>query len=123
MTGAKLDFGDSDEHTEAVSGTSNGYSIAIGAYDPNDDEKHWQACEYSSKQPEIARQRIIVPPPLYDESSFVKYDVEMLKNYSGFAFRLLDRSIQEINFPVAWVENKYKGLELYYEDAVELWTT
>lgn len=118
LIGSSLHFGDRDEHTEAVSGTANGYSIAIGAYDPNDDEKIRQACEYSS----IHGLKKVVPPPRYDESRFVQYDVKMLADHSGFSFRLLERSIQEIVFPVAWVENKYKG-RCEYEDAVKLWVT
>lgn len=121
LIGSPLHFGDSDEHTEAVSGTANGYSIAVGAYDPNDDEKMLQAVEYSAMQGFDAR-GIIMPPPQYDERHFIEYDVEMLADHSGFAFRLLDRSIQEIVFPVAWVKNEHQGL-LDYEAAVELWTT
>lgn len=121
LTGSRLHFGDSDEHTEAVSGTSNGYSIAIGAYDPNDDEKMRQADDYSSSRGDTPR-NMIMPPPQYDESCYVQYDVEMSEDYSGFSFRLLERSIQEIRFPVAWVKNEHEGL-LEYEGAVELWTT
>lgn len=40
LQGAKLEFGDSDERTECVSGRSNGYCIALGSYLPNDDEKN-----------------------------------------------------------------------------------
>lgn len=119
LTGDKLHFGGSDEHTEAVSGTFNGYSIAIGAYDPNDDEKLDQACKYSHRQ---GFHNMIVPPPQYDESRFVQYDVQMLEDYSGFSFRLLENTIQEIKFPAAWVKNKYENLP-DYEAAVELWTT
>lgn len=99
----------------------NGYSIAIGSYDPNDAEKMEQAYKYSKKQGFPAH-NMIVPPSQYDESQFVEYDVEMLKDYSGFSFRLLENSIQEIKFPVAWIKNKYENL-LDYEAAVELWTT
>ena len=119
LAGSKLHFGDSDEHTEAVSGTFNGYSIAIGAYDPNDDEKVFQAEKYSLKKGFVD---IIVPPPQYDESRFRAYNVEMLRDYSGFRFRLLDYAIQEIKFPVAWIKNDYEG-QSEYEAAVELWTT
>ena len=119
LTGDPLHFGDSDEHTEAVSGTFNGYSIAIGAYDPNDDEKLDQASRYSKKQ---GFHGVIVSLSQYDESRFVQYDVEMLENYSGFSFRLLENSVQEIKFPIAWVKNKHRNLP-DYEAAVELWTT
>lgn len=121
IKGGQLHFGSSDEHTAAVSGTLNGYSIAIGSYDPNDEEKLEQAYKYSEKQGFLAR-NMIIHPSQYDESQFVEYDVEMLENHSGFAFRLLDDSIQEIEFPVAWIKNEYENL-LDYEEAVELWTT
>ncbi len=121
LTGSVLHYGDSDEHTEAVSGTANGYSIAIGAYDPNDDEKIRQAFEYSSVQGRLP-QNMLVQPPRYDESCFGEYDVEMLEDYSGFSFRLLERSVKEIVFRVAWVKNDYTAPS-EYEAAVELWTT
>ena len=121
ITGCQLHYGDSDEHTEAVSGTLNGYSIAIGSYDPNDEEKMAQAYEYSRKQGFLAC-NMIKCPPQYDESCFVQYDVEMLEDCSGFRFCLLENTIQEISFSVAWVKNKYENL-LDYEDAVEFWTT
>ncbi len=122
LTGTALHYGDSDEHTEAVSGTANGYSIAIGAYDPNDDEKIRQACEYSSAQGHLA-QKTLVPPPEYDESRFKQYDVKMLEDHSGFSFRLLERSVKEIVFRVAWVKHSESVDFSEYEAAVELWTT
>lgn len=122
LTGTILHYGDSDEHTEAVSGTANGYSIAIGSYDPNDDEKIRQAFEYSSAQEHLP-QNMIVQPPQYDESCFEEYDVEMLEDYSGFSFRLLERSVKEIVFRVAWVKNDEYTASSEYEDAVGLWTT
>lgn len=121
LTGSQLQYGDSDEHTEAVSGTSSGYSIAIGACDPNDDEKMKQAYEHSEKHGFLAH-NIIVSPSRYDESQFVQYDVEMLTDHSGFSFHLIESSIEEISFPVAWIKNRYKNL-LDYEAAVEFWTT
>ena len=42
-----LALGNSDERTICVSGMANGYSIAIGAYDPNEEEKMRQAERYS----------------------------------------------------------------------------
>lgn len=107
LKGSQLHYGDSDEHTEAVSGSANGYSIAIGSYDPNDAEKICQA---------------LISTAQYDKSRFVQYDVEMLDDYSGFSFRLLENSVQEIIFPVAWVENECEGIA-DYEGAVEFWTT
>lgn len=121
LSGGQLHDGGSDEHTAAVSGTLNGYSIAIGAYDPNEEEKLRQACKHAEGSDRLSRKRIALPAQ-YDESRFIQYDVGMLENYAGFAFRLLGSSIEEIVFPVAWVRNKYPNLP-EYEDAVELWTT
>ena len=50
LVGTKLNYGDSDERTECVSGCSNGYCIALGCYSPNDDEKMEQAYDYSEKK-------------------------------------------------------------------------
>lgn len=122
LTGTALHYGDSDEHTEAVSGTANGYSIAIGAYDPNDDEKISQAYEYSSAQGYLAQKRL-VPPSRYDESRFERYVVEMPEDHSGFSFRLLERSVKEIIFRVAWVKHNENAEYSEYEAAVEFWTT
>ena len=128
LTGGKLSYGDSDENTVAVSGISNGYSIAIGAFDHNDDEKLSQAYIYSRKDDFDGFDSFE-----YDKSNFIKYDVEMLEDYSGFSFRLLDKSEKYINFPVAWIENNYTDFIDYYENdeyyktyyllAVENWTT
>lgn len=121
LTGTRLGFGGSDEHTEAVSGSANGCSIAIGAYDPNDDEKQRQAYEYSQQQGFLAR-RMILPPPQYDKSRFVGYEVDMLEDYSGFRFRRLEKTVQEICFTVAWVACEPEHCT-EYEAAVEFWTT
>lgn len=121
LHGAKLHYGDSDEHTECVSGSANGYSIAIGAYDPNDEDKMDQAYAYSKATGYLAK-RVLVCPPEYDESKFIRYDVEMLEDCSGFRFRLIDLSWPTVIFPVAWIKNE-PGEEMYYEGAVEFWTT
>lgn len=119
LNGAKLRYGYSDESTECISGSSNGYSIAIGAFDPNDDEKVAQAFSYSKAQ---GITYAIVPPPEYDESKFSQYDVEMLEDFSGFWFRLIDTQHPIIQFPVAWIKNE-PGAEIEYEWVVECWTT
>lgn len=127
LSDCKLHYGDSDEHTVAVSGIYDGYSIAIGAYDPNDDEKMHQA--YARLHKEKKSHHNIK----YDKSRFVRYEIDMLGDYSGFVFRLLDKSEKNIKFPVAWIENNYTSFMDYYENdeyyehhylaAVENWTT
>lgn len=118
VKGAELSYGSSDEHTECVSGTSNGCSIAMGAYDPNDEAKLRQAAEYSKKR---GYEGMIVDPPEFDKSCFKKCDVQMLDDFSGFSFQLIDRSNAWIVFPAAWIKNVSDSEEC--EDAVEIWTT
>lgn len=118
LAGCKMHYGCSDEHTECVSGRSNGFCIAIGAYDINDDEKisqmeaYWHAKGYYGYIQALSQ---------YDERSFHCYDVEMLDDYSGFRFHLIDRCAPKIEFTVAWM--KITGDPDYCEDAVEFWTT
>ena len=121
LKGAQLRYGDSDEHTECISGCSNGYCIAIGTWLPNDDEKLRQAEDYSERMGFLKRNSIIEPPQ-YDTSKFKEYDVEMSDDCSGYTFYLIDDTISEIFFSVAWI--KSNGVdELEYESAVQFWTT
>ena len=121
LKGTQLVYGDSDEHTECISGCSNGYCIAIGAWLPNDDEKLRQAEEYSEKMG-FLKHNLIVEPHQYDTSKFREYDVEMLDDSSGYSFYLIDDTISEIFFSVAWI--KSNGVDdLKYESAVQYWTT
>lgn len=113
LLGTPLHFGGSDAHTEAVSGTLCGYSIATGAYDPNDEEKIRQAVR------RLAAGEAAEP---CDESGFTGYTLERLADCGGFSFRLLDRSMAEILFAVAYVENG-RAAPSEYEAAVEFWTT
>lgn len=118
LTGTKLNFGCSDEHTECVSVCSNGYCIALGCFSPNDDRKLAQAEAYSKKQGYSYIQMLTH----YDESRFFGYDVEMKNDYSGFEFHLIDYYFSEISFPVAWIKCE-TGCEDDYEGAVQFWTT
>lgn len=121
MPNTKLEFGDSDERTECVSGCSNGYCIAIGAYSPNDDEKQEQAYAYSKKMG-FLKHHFIQDPPTFDESKFTEYDVERLDDNSGFSFHLIDNQRSKIRFYVAWIRSE-KSYEVHYEGAVQYWTT
>ena len=121
LEGTQLEYGDADEHTECVSGCSNGYCIAIGTWLPNDDEQLRQAYEYSEKIGCLKHGSLIYPPQ-YDTSKFVKYDVEMSDDCSGYSFYLIDDTVSELTFPVAWI--KSNGIDdLEYESAVQFWTT
>lgn len=120
LKGAQLEYGDADEYVECISGCLNGYCIAIGAWLPNDDEKLRQAEEYSEKMG-FLKYNSIVEPPQYDTSRFKEYDVEMSDDRSGYSFYLIDDTISEISFSIAWI--KSNGVDdLEYESAVEYWT-
>ena len=120
LKGTQLVYGDSDEHTECISGCSNGYCIAIGTWLPNDDEKLQQAEEYSEKMG-FLKYNSIIEPPQYDTSRFKEYDVEMSDDCLGYSFYLIDDTISEIFFSVAWI--KSNGVDdLEYESAVQYWT-
>lgn len=112
LSGTKLEFNDSDERTESVAGRFNGYAIAIGDYDPNDDEKDQQMRDWGPNHP---------IPFVFDESKFRKYDVERLEDDSGFRFHLVDRDFDSICFKVAWIQCE-KGWESDFESAAAFWT-
>lgn len=121
LEGIVLEYGSSDERTVCVSGKANGYCIALGAYLPNDDERMDQAYAYSEKMGFLAN-RVIQDPPKFDESKFVQYDADMLDDYSGFRFHLIDYTREEIVFPIAWIKSEPED-ELHYQCAAEFWTT
>lgn len=121
LEGITLEFGSSDEQTVCVSGKGNGYCIALGTYLPNDDERMNQAYAYS-KQIGLLSNRVIQDPPKFDESKFVQYDADVLDDYSGFRFHLIDQTREEIVFPIAWMKSEPDD-ELHYQSAVEFWTT
>lgn len=119
LNGTKLGYGDSDEKTECLSARSNGYCIALGTYLPNDDEKMAQARNYSRRMGFL---NSVTEPPEYNTERFAGYDVEMSDDCSGFRFYLIDDSISEISFEIAWI--KSDGInDLEYESAVQFWTT
>ena len=61
-------------------------------------------------------------PPAYDESQFSAYTVCETEDSSGFRLRLIDRTMEQITFKVAWVKmDKYPALE--YENALGFWLT
>lgn len=121
LQGTKLEFGDSDERTECVSGCSNGYCVALGAYLPNDEEKVEQY-EAHLEKINSADEASIQEPFEYNTKDFTEYDVEMLADCSGFVFYLIDDTIPEIKFKVAWIKSDGSN-DLEYESAVQFWTT
>ena len=117
--GGKLKYGGGDEHTTAIVGSFAGYSIAIGAFDPNDDEKMIQSYMHSKEK---GYRDFIAPPSFYDESKFCRYDVEISDNMKGYRFKLLDKSDEKIVFLVAWIKNEMMDPD-NAEAAVEFWVT
>lgn len=93
----KMNYGDSDEYTEAVAGTENGFSISIGAYDPNANEKLSQHYKAHQSNAEFTG---------YDKSLFTEYEITRLSDCSGYSFALLDNfTIKEIVFKSAWIKH------------------
>ncbi|PWM59533.1 MAG: hypothetical protein DBX91_06080 [Subdoligranulum variabile] len=121
LTGTPLAWGDSDERRVCVSGIANGYSIALGAYDPNEKEKLRQGYGHSKEAGTQTRQAAL-GALVFEKEDFVRYDIEMLDDASGFRFRRIDDDRREITFPVAWVKN-VSGEEEKCQSAVEFWTT
>jgi len=115
FSGGKLHFGGSDEHTESLVTTIGKWSVGLGAFDPNDDEKTEQAIKYTGRG-----KSHIQDPPFFDETKFIRYDVSSTSD--GFDFRLLDRSCPYIVFTAAWIENTVYDKDIY-EDAIDFWLT
>ncbi len=117
LEGIGLCIGSSDECCECVCGSGNGFSIAIGASDPNEPEKHSQMTRSLTLEGLVYT---ITAAYDFDRSSFTRYDLQMLPDFSGFRFERLDDLCDEIVFPVAWLETS-DDTQFETEDAVEFW--
>ena len=83
------------ENTVCVNTVIGDLVVGIGAYDPNE---------------------------FNDKSDYIYYTVEVLNNYNGFSFRLLDRELKYLKFCVATAKiEQYPSI--VYEDAVGYWLT
>lgn len=102
-----------DERFRVLWKTINGYSIALGSALPNDDEKHRQVFA----KMEAEGKSLYRDTREYDESQFTQYDVEYLDDMSGFAFHLINNTVPQIIFSLAWIESEPDQQESY-EDAV-----
>lgn len=117
--GGTLHYNAGDEHTISLTGTFGEYSLGLGAYDPNDDEKVEQAYAYSKEKGYLER-KFIMEPPQYDTDNFVQYSLKVLESMSGYYFKLLDRSFEYIYFPVAWIFVHTFDADTY-ESAIDFW--
>lgn len=115
----KWEYCDSDEHTTCYCTTVDDWVIGIGAYDPCDYWKDEQMWEYSKQQGFLER-GFCQAPPIYDESCFEKYTVDVLDDFSGYRFRLFDYKSEFIWFEVAWLQAKDYPI-VGYENALGLW--
>ena len=117
-------FGASDENAVCNVVTENGFSLSLGAYDPNDDGKDRQAVPVLDENGvRIGYQ----PPAQYDTAAFTGYLLTVLPDWSGFSVRLLDRTVPQILFRIAWIrhlnEPDIEAEPDDYERAVTLITT
>lgn len=117
--GGSLHYNAGDEHIISLTNNFNNYAIGIGAYDPNDDLKCSQSYSYSKKNGFLQR-NIIQEPSVYDEKCFYQYTLDVLDDFSGFSFKLLDHSIDHIFFNVAWIKMQSYDYD-EYESAVDFW--
>ena len=117
LEGIPLAVGAADECNECVAGSGAGHSIAIGGADPNEPEKYSQYLAHrSADEPPYS----ITAEYDFDRSSFVRYDLHILPDCSGFRFERLDEQCDEIVFFAAWIETR-PGIENETEDAVQFW--
>ncbi|MDE6501418.1 MAG: hypothetical protein K2L10_04990 [Ruminococcus sp.] len=112
------EFEASDEHTYCYCSVIENWAVGIGAYDPNDDEKIAQIFQYSK----LNSFNTLRCPDKYDESKFISHIIEPLPENNGYSFRMLDKSQEDIQFPVAWIEiNEYSAET--YKNALGFWLT
>ena len=116
-----LDYCDSDEHTEALCISKNGWSVGLGMLDPNDEVKMDQYI-FISHEENNQRYFFLQEPPCFDRSNFVNYDVERSEDKTGYSFTLLDRSAEKISFLAAWIENNEYSVD-DCEAALGFWLT
>ncbi len=121
LEGTPLHFGGSDERSVCVTGSSNGYSIGLGAYIHNEEERDHQAYLFSKKMGYYEK-GFIQDPPHFDESTFEWFDTEMLEDKQGFVFHRIDDTPKDIIFTTAWLSNELASAD-ECEGAVDFWTT
>lgn len=115
------EFEDSDEYTYCYCSVIENWAVGIGMYDHNEQEKMEQIWYYS-KVNGFLEQNILRSPDKYDESKFISHIIEPLPENNGYSFRMLDKSWEYIQFPVAWIEIKEYSAETY-KRALGFWLT
>ena len=119
FSGGKLEFSDSDEGTEGLSITKEGWTFGMGMFNPNEDEEFEQRIRYSKKlgNGEYGNS---IPRFEYYESKFRNYIIESSDDKSGYTFKLLDRDKIDIIFKIAWIEHKDID-PIRCDDAISFW--
>ena len=110
-------YGDSDERAVANLAETDSVTLSLGAEDLNDDAKDRQAVPVM----ENGIRTGLRAPEQYDESQFTAYAVYPLADWSGYRFRLIDRS-RAVRFRLAWVRHFPEGVEPDAYAAVTHWT-
>lgn len=115
------EYCDSDEHTACYCTIIGNWAVGMGAYDLNDEEKLDQALKSSEKTGLLKKNRIIEYPDQFDESLFTSHTIEFSPDLRGFKFKLLDKSLAEISFEVAWIQIKDDYASDFYISALGFW--
>lgn len=119
--GCKFHYKAGDDHTISLTETFGEYSLGLGVYDPNDDEKMNQAYGYSKEKGYLER-KFITEPRKYDTNKFIQYSLEVLENMSGHSYKLINISFEYIYFPVACIFIDSFDFDIY-EDAMDFWVS
>ena len=111
-------YGDSDECAVASLVTADDVTLSLGACDLNEDEKNRQAV------PDFVdgEQNGWKYPETFDTSKMSGYLLFVLPDWSGYRFRLLDDTVSEIRFRLAWVPHNIEYAEPEDYAAVTNWT-
>ena len=88
----EFEYCESDEGTKCFTCRKDGWMAGIGFFDPNEAEK--------------LRQGGFIENNDYDESDFKGYRIGLLEKKNGFWFELIDKKIETIVFPVAWLKER-----------------
>ena len=114
----KFAYGDSDECAVASLAATENVTLSLGAQDLNDAEKDRQAVPLMRGGVQTGLRE----PEQYDESKFREYVVFTLDDWSGYRFRLIDETCQEILFRLAWAEQNLPHVDAEQYAAVTQWT-